>query len=66
MCVCAGALLSVCCVRSFSVGTCIVVSALRAVVYLITLHLKALDEEEKDVMSDHVFLGLETRAAATC
>jgi hypothetical protein len=43
--------------NSFSIGTCGVVSALRAVIYAATLHVRAADEEHKEVMSDHVFLG---------
>jgi hypothetical protein len=45
------------CTNSFSIGTCGVVSALRAVIYAATLHVRAADEEHKEVMSDHVFLG---------
>jgi hypothetical protein len=50
-------------VYSFSIGTCGVVSALRAVVYAATLHVRAADEEHKEVMSDHVFLGQELRGS---
>lgn len=42
----------------FSTVTCAVVSAIRAVVYYITLLLKDADEEKRDVMSDHVFLAI--------
>ena len=62
-CVC----MCVCCKhgkwKSFSIGTCGVVSALRAVVYAATLHVRAADEEHKEVMSDHVFLGQELRGS---